>query len=142
MLGGFFSKKLMMKVGYFDEKYGMMEDYPFLIKISELGYKFELLEKFTYKYHVRPKANTKEFKSSKRYKMHYENLREFRTNEIIPRMICDKMYFSVIYLKSTMWFLELEYYNGESKWVLAFMNFLRKLKQSLINSSQYIKKNK
>lgn len=46
----FISRQLLIDVGYADEKYCMIEDYPLWLKISQSGERFFLLNKFTVYY--------------------------------------------------------------------------------------------
>ncbi len=43
----FFKKIAVEKVGGFDERFNIQEDYPLFIKLSKAGYKFYLLDKYT-----------------------------------------------------------------------------------------------
>jgi len=48
----FLDKNIYEKVGFYDERFPMMEDYPFLIKIMENGYQFRFINKSTIRYRV------------------------------------------------------------------------------------------
>lgn len=131
IIGGFYKKSVFEKIGYFDETYEMMEDYPFMISLSKLGYRFELLNKYTSKYRIRDTENSRDFKKSKRFVLHYHNLRDFRKTEIIPLMKKEKMYISIIYLKVLMQLLHIEF-NCNNEIVRLLMAKLRSFKNLLM----------
>jgi glycosyltransferase involved in cell wall biosynthesis len=130
VIGCLIRRDLINKKGGFDEKYEMMEDYPFLIKVSADGQKFELLDKYTIKYRVRPIEDLQSFKTSRRYHAHYKNLKEFRKNEIFPKMKAKKMHGAMCYLFLKMVILQLEY--EDNKLFLFGANIGRKLKSAFI----------
>lgn len=134
VIGGFYSKIIFSKVGVFDEKYEMMEDYPFLIKLSNSGYKFELLNKYTVKYRVRLGTESNIYKNSDYYTKFYNNLRDYRKETIIPLMRENNMYFSEIYLRIVMFLLHLEK-NSENKTFNKLMNVLRNVKSVISTKS-------
>lgn len=41
---GILNKKLILKIGAFEEKYKAFEDYPLYLKLSQLGYKFKIID--------------------------------------------------------------------------------------------------
>lgn len=134
IIGAFYSKSMFELIGFFDENYEMMEDYPLAINLSKKGYRFDLLDKYTSRYRIRDIQNDKEnetFKKSRRFIAHYNNLRNFRNNEIIPLMKAEKMYFSIIYLRIIMLLLHIEYKN-ENKIYLFLMRKLRAIKNLLM----------
>lgn len=135
IIGGFYSKYVLEKVGYFDEAYEMMEDYPFMMNLAKLGGKFELLDKYTSKYRVRDVEDKENFKKTRRFIAHYNNLREFRKKEIIPLMKKENMYFSILYLKVVMLLLHIEY-NGDNKLLHFIMMRLRNVKKLLMKVEQ------
>lgn len=49
---GFFKKSLIEEMGYFDEKYPMVEDYPMWLKLTERGIKLNFLEENTVYYRI------------------------------------------------------------------------------------------
>lgn len=101
-IGLFFNRKFVINLGAFDEKYKMMEDYPLAIKVSEMGYRLNMLDKYVAKYRVRPMEMRKTMFSTKRKNIHSENLRDFQANELLPRMKKKKMYLSMYDLKINM----------------------------------------
>ena len=90
--GLFLSKKFYNMIGGFDENYEMMEDYPFLLKIVLMGMKINFLNDYTVAYRVREKNERVFFKDTKRNKVHLKNLSDFEKNEILPRLLEEKMY--------------------------------------------------
>lgn len=48
----FYSKKLFEAVGGFDTQYGIMEDWPFVVKCAKMGYCFRYLDKDTVFYRI------------------------------------------------------------------------------------------
>lgn len=67
--GLFLKRQFILGIGGFDEKYKMMEDYPFLIKTTSMGYKLNLLDNYAVKYRLRNPDTRAEFFSSKRKKI-------------------------------------------------------------------------
>lgn len=51
-IGYFIRKKLLDTVGGFDEEYNMLEDVPMYYKLTQLGYRFYLLEKKCFLYRI------------------------------------------------------------------------------------------
>jgi len=90
--GLFLSKKFYNMIRGFDENYEMMEDYPFLLKIVLMGMKINFLNDYTVAYRVREKNERVFFKDTKRNKVHLKNLSDFEKNEILPRLLEEKMY--------------------------------------------------
>lgn len=88
----FFSKELIYKIGFFNEEFPMMEDYPFYLKVLEEGYDIGYLKVPTMKYRIRTENNAF-FKKSKRFIVHRDNLINFENNYIIPRIIKLRRYF-------------------------------------------------
>lgn len=134
IIGGFYNRSILINIDYFNEEYEMMEDYPLVINLSRMGSKFELLDIYTSKYRIRDIQDVKEkeiFKKSRRYIAHYNNLRNYRKNEIIPLMKNEKMYFSIIYLRILMFLLHLEYKN-DNKIYCFLMRRLRAIKYSIM----------
>ncbi len=122
-VGCMYDADLFRTVGFLDEQYKMVEDYPYLVKLSKLGYEFKLLNKYTIKYRVNKLANTN---SDKRFKLEYENLRDFRKNEVIPAMKKEKMYFQFIRLKLVMLILDLQG-KTDNKFIHAIVIILRRI---------------
>lgn len=95
---GFFKKKIIEDMNYFDEKYPMVEDYPMWLKITEKGIKLNFLDEYTvyYRVHSNSISNTEN-------KILNEKMYEFR-KEIYKRYICKKIkdpYFH--YQEKLMW---------------------------------------
>ena len=95
LIGAIFSKALYLSVGGFDEKYLMMEDYPFYFRISSSGYYLPLLEKYTAVYRMRNSENRNKFKKNRRYSEWYENLQRFEKTELLPKMREEKMFLAI-----------------------------------------------
>lgn len=131
-IGGFYSKKVIKEVGYFDEKYEMMEDYPFFVNLSRMGYRFVFLNKYTSKYRIRNIANKNTFMKTKRYRIHYKNLADYRKDVVLPLMIKKKMYYSALYLVIVMFLLDIENKNNNVIYS-EIMTILRKIKQRYMN---------
>ncbi|AJJ46717.1 glycosyltransferase [Francisella tularensis subsp. novicida] len=92
IVGVFFRNKILAKMGYFDEKYSMMEDYPFMIRIfrdmrQECFFSNEIL----YSYRVRDGVDH-EFLFSKRKIEHVKSINMFREDIILPLFIQKKWY--------------------------------------------------
>lgn len=49
---GFLSKKMLDEVGYYDERFRLMEDYPMFIKLCSFGYTFKLIDEPLVRYRV------------------------------------------------------------------------------------------
>jgi len=104
ILGGFslyinglvFKASFIENIGLFDEAYEMMEDYPFVLKISSMGYKMELIGLELVKYRVRSPDTSKNIKKTRRYILHMKNLSDFEKKEIIPRVKKEKMYLTLL----------------------------------------------
>ena len=47
---GFFNMAVVREVGGYDEKYGILEDFPFYLKVMKAGYKFYKMDEFVTKY--------------------------------------------------------------------------------------------
>lgn len=129
VLGAMYSSRLFSEVGGFNEAYPMMEDYPYLVRVSELGYKFRLLDTYTVKYRVRADPNTASFRGSKRAQLHFHNVVEFRSKEIFPRLMRKKMYGSVAYLQIVQCIRKLEFYRGNPviRWIGALGRRIRRI---------------
>lgn len=95
LIGSIFSKALYLSIGGFDEKYLMMEDYPFYYRISSLGYYLPLLDKYTVVYRVRNSKNRDGFKKSRRYIQWYEDLERFQKTELLPEMYEKRMFLGI-----------------------------------------------
>lgn len=88
-------REFMFKVGLYNEKYKMMEDYPFAIKVLSMGFKINSVDTCVAKYRVRtPDMNTALF-GTKRKSIHTENYISLTKDEIIPRLRKEKMYISI-----------------------------------------------
>ena len=48
--GAFFERTIYDKVGEYDERFPMVEDYPFLVKLMANGYEFVLIDRITTRY--------------------------------------------------------------------------------------------
>ena len=95
-VGLFLKRDFINEIGCFDEKYKMMEDYPFAIKVTSLGYKLNLLDEFVVKYRMRSEiAERSKFFNTKRNKDHITDLSRFQNKEIIPRLKLEKMYIEI-----------------------------------------------
>jgi len=93
--GVFFNRDFILSIGGFDSRYKMMEDYPLWVKVSSLGERFVMLDKYTTKYRVRNMDKQENFKKSKRCTMHFDNLCCFEKDEIIPKLKEKKMYIAI-----------------------------------------------
>ncbi len=91
----FIRREFMFNIGLYDEKYKMMEDYPFAVKVLSMGYKINSVDTCVAKYRVRtPDMNTALF-GTKRKSLHTENYISFSFDEIIPRLSKEKMFVSI-----------------------------------------------
>ncbi|HZK12724.1 MAG TPA: glycosyltransferase [Atribacterota bacterium] len=93
--GLFVKRQFILSFGGFDVEYKMMEDYPFLIKITSMGYKLNLLDNYVVKYRVRSTDIRAEFFSSKRKKNHTSDLSRFEIKELLPRLRKERMYIAI-----------------------------------------------
>ena len=84
--GVLLNREFILTIGGYDSRYKMMEDYPFWVKVSSLGERFVMFNKYTTKYRVRNMDTQKNFKKSKRCTMHFNDLCCFENDEIIPRL--------------------------------------------------------
>lgn len=131
VIGCFYSMRLLREVGFYDEEYKMMEDYPFLLSVSKRGYRFKLLECYTCKYRVRSQMSAELHRKTKRHNMHYLNLRSYRNKVVIKEMYRKKMYLSILYLKILILLLELEH-NRNSRFVSILVNAGKNIKQLVL----------
>lgn len=72
----FFNKKQWENVGGFDESIRDVEDWPFFLKITKLGYHIDYMDDYTLKYRVRFDSLSNERSNEKLFSKHYirENL--------------------------------------------------------------------
>lgn len=49
---GFVPKKIYNEIGIYDERFSMVEDYPFLVKLLKNGYKLKFIDEYVAKYRV------------------------------------------------------------------------------------------
>lgn len=68
----FINKKFLEKMGFFDERIEMMEDYPFWIKVLSSGYDFFFINKALVKYRINDDSISFD-KGNKNYSMYYIN---------------------------------------------------------------------
>lgn len=94
-IGLFLKRQIILDIGGFDEEYKMMEDYPFAIKVTSMGYKLNLLNKYVVKYRMRTPERNVKFLASNRKKNHTSDLSMFEIKELIPRMRRERMYVSM-----------------------------------------------
>lgn len=94
-IGLFLKRQFIIDIGGFDEEYKMLEDYPFAIKVTSMGYKLNLLNKYVAKYRVRSPKRDVKFLSSKRKKNHVSDISRFEIRELLPRMKKERMYVSI-----------------------------------------------
>jgi len=93
--GLFMRKDFITRMGLFNEKYRMMEDYPFLLKVVSEGYKLELLNEVLVKYRVRSPLETTKMLHTNRKSVHTSDVERFEKEELIPRMKKEKMYLAL-----------------------------------------------
>lgn len=117
-IGLFFRKDFFESIGGFDEEYKMMEDYPFILKATGLGYKLQLLDEYLVHYRVRLPNLDPGFQSSKRKTVHTSDLRRFEEKELIPRLIEEKMYLNLynVYVRRLASTIE----NTSGNWLMAY----------------------
>lgn len=135
-IGLFLKREFIISIGGFDEKYKMMEDYPFAVKVTSLGYKLNLLHEYVVKYRVRPPSARVEFFSTKRKSLHAINLSNFQVEELLPMLKKEKMYIAIYNMFINRLAANIENYNSGlvfsylSKIVgyLAFSKILLKIK--------------
>ncbi len=120
--GLFIRKDFITRMGLFDEKYKMMEDYPFVLKAVSDGHKLELINEVLVKYRVRTKRETRSILKTRRKSVHESDLERFEKEELIPRMKKEKMYIALYntYVRR----LERRILNSSDK---AFVQFCGKL---------------
>lgn len=126
-LGAFYNINVIKELGYYDEKYPMQEDYSFALKLLKRGQKFEKLDVYTYKYRVRTNID-ENYKKSKRYIEGYKCMRQIREDVILKELLRERMYLSYLYLRITMFLLELEF-KGDSQIYILIARFGRMVKQ-------------
>jgi len=97
-IGLFLATKFIVQLGYFDEKYPMMEDYPFALLASSLGYRLNLLDEKLVVYNCDHITNDRQFKSTKRFKRHFIDYRRFTRDRIIPELLCKGMLDEALYI--------------------------------------------
>lgn len=120
--GLFMRKDFITRMGLFDEKFRMMEDYPFILKVSSEGHKLELLDEILVKYRVRSEQESRRMQYTRRKSVHTSDLERFEKEELIPRMKKEKMYIALYntYVRR----LERRILNSSDK---AFVQFCGKL---------------
>jgi alpha-1,3-rhamnosyltransferase len=133
-LGGFYKTFIIHELGYFEEKYPMQEDYSFALKLSKKGKKFIKANVYSYKYRVRTNLD-ENYKKSNRYIQGYECMKRIRQDYVLGEMFKNKMFLSFLYLKITMFILELEF-KGNSKIINKIANCGRRFKQLLMSMSK------
>lgn len=97
-MGIFYKKSFILKMGLFDEKYRMMDDYPFAFKVTKKGYKLNYIDKVEVLYRIRSYEETQKMLKQKRGINHNIDLKKFQDRELIPIMIEKKLYFSIFSL--------------------------------------------
>ena len=72
---GLIHKSIFEKYGYFDERYPMMEDYPFYLKLSENGIRYSLIREKLVNYRIssRSVVHAKKSKAQKMYLRSYSD---------------------------------------------------------------------
>lgn len=126
LIGAFITRDLFLNVGGFNEKYVMMEDYPFYVKVSSLGYRLCLLNKYTVKYRVHAPSTMGDFKKTRRYKLWLESLRSFEVDELLPRMKKEKMFLAIYDLHIRRLALKI-YSENDSKFVVIISKIVKYL---------------
>lgn len=91
--GSFFLRKFLMKLGGFDNRFPMLEDYPLHLKIIERGVRLELLEQNTVMYRI-SNSSLSTLKNSK----YIKSYNHFIYKVLLKRLFREKM-FKYIYLQ-------------------------------------------
>lgn len=94
-IGLFLKKDFFHSIGGFDEKYKMMEDYPFAVKVTSMGYRLNLLNNYVVKYRVRSAEEWVKFFSSNRSEAHIADMAILESQELIPRLRKERMYIAL-----------------------------------------------
>jgi glycosyltransferase involved in cell wall biosynthesis len=89
----FFTRNLFNSVGGFEEKYSMIEDYPFDYKVLSKGYEIYLLDKITVNYRVNFDSTTRPLNQNKFVNVVSHNQgAEFIRENILPVLLSKRMY--------------------------------------------------
>ncbi len=91
--GSFFQREFLMKLGGFDNRFPMLEDYPLHLKILERGYRIQLLEQYTVMYRI-SSSSLSTLKNPK----YIKSYNHFVYKVILKRLLREKM-FNYIYLQ-------------------------------------------
>lgn len=102
--GSFFRKQLLADMGFFDEKYRMMEDYPFMLNVFKNHYEdICYYDKQLFNYRLRP-AFSPEFNLSKRKIEHVYYLNKFRKDTVLPLLYKEGYFklFTLTYIRMVL----------------------------------------
>ena len=87
---GLYETAFLKQVGYFDEQYPFMEDYPFWLKITKMGYKINSCDKVVVHYRRNEDSITSTTKVvGKNYFKTYKKF--FYQKKLVPLIKCKKV---------------------------------------------------
>lgn len=132
LIGGIMNRELFLSLGGFNEKYMMMEDYPFYLKVLAAGHRLFLLDEYTVKYRVHTSDTMVDFKKTRRYRMWFESLRMFEVDELLPRLKKERMYLAVYDLYIRRLALKI-YSENDNKFAEFLSKIIRYLSPLIIN---------
>ncbi len=99
----FIYKKIIETVGYFDEKYKMMEDYPFWLKVTKSGFKFYYLDSVTVYYRIHSESIYNKKIKNRIFNSFYIQSREFEKEYIFPNINkFEKFLFDIEYARKKL----------------------------------------
>jgi glycosyltransferase involved in cell wall biosynthesis len=129
IVGSLLKLDYLASIGYFDETYPMMEDYPILVKIFKNREKIAFVDKFSAKYRAKPESYHVENKISTRFRTHQADLKRFRKKIIIPELLKRRMIFSLIFTMMVNIIMDVET-TTKSQLMLRLITICRRIRYS------------
>lgn len=100
----FIKRELINALGKFDTRFPMCEDYPFLLKVTGIGYKIHFYNFVCAKYRVHSESiSTASVINNKVNPIFLQNLRETRTVLVLPLLLKNKLYFTYNHFRMLNW---------------------------------------
>lgn len=126
IVGSLFERVSLDKLGHFDERYVMMEDYPLLIAAFGGSTRIALIDKVTAHYRTKPAGHHVFNRSAPRYSKHRIDLMNFRSRVVVPELIKRSLILSLIFVWGANAVMRLEG-KTNSIVILNFIALTRKL---------------
>jgi glycosyltransferase involved in cell wall biosynthesis len=102
IVGSIFESRYLRELGFFDETYDMMEDYPLLVKLFDGEASPSATLCATVAYRLKGADARILNQHERRFSRHADNLARFRKGAVIPKMLEHRMYFSLFQLAIVM----------------------------------------